>query len=462
MKFLRERSTSLLILGLLLVGTALRTFMYGDLRLSVGNAETGSYIASSVPPLFSWESFAGSRLFTTNLLYKLANNAARCQLTAISSPAEGREVQPALQPCFDRIALLQNLLSIFGWCFLAWTTSRLIRHPAAKVGSVILVLTFGFTPQIAEWDGILSPESLSVSLFVVSFALLELIAFQVAFAKRRLDSRLNIVLVAAWLIVFALWALVRDVHLYAIVTTIVLLAGLLVFGKLRQWKILSASIVFLMGVFVIGYYSARDSRRATRYPLDHAFETYILPYPTRVEFFARMGMPSPASPQYQAWLDDNATRTYAAFLMLHPRFVLTTLSDNLFDFRASFVQQYFRGLGTANRDTLLAIGEFLHPETNTVYLLDILLFAGLCISAFGRRGVRIGAWTWLMAWFILGTAVVLLASFFGDTEGFRRHLFPSVESLRLLLWCILFVYLDEIFTGSESPEVAIPPRAPTR
>jgi hypothetical protein len=459
MKFLRERCTTFLILGVLLLGAAARVLMYGDLRLSVGNAETGSYIASSMPPLFSWKSFAGSRLFTTNLIYKLANDPTQCPLTAISSPAEGREVQPTLQPCFDRIAFLQNLLSILAWCFLGWTTSRLVRHPAAKLGSVVLVLMFGFTPQIAEWDSILSPESLSMSLFAISFALLEEIAFQVVYAKHRLESRLNIVLATAWLIVFSLWALVRDVHLYFIVTTIILLAGLLVFGRLGQWKILSASIVFLLGIFVIGYFSARDSRRATRYPLDHAFETYVLPYPSRVEFFARLGMPDSASAQYQVWLDDNATRTYAAFLLSHPRFVLTTLMDNLYDFRASFVQQYFRGLGTTNRDTLLAIGEFLHPETNAVYLLDFLFFCGLCVAESGRGGLRIGAWTWLMAWFIAGTAVVLMASFFGDTEGFRRHLFPSVESLRLLLWCIVLVYLDEILRGSELPEGETSPQA---
>ena len=146
------------ILGIILIGGLIRGFAYGDLRLSIGNGETRSYVSSSIAPLFSWQSFAGKRLFTTNLIYKLANNLRLCKLTAISYPAGGLQVTPALQPCFGNIALLQNLLGIFGWCYLAWVTSRWLIHFPAKVGVVLLILFFGFTPQIAEWDTILSPS----------------------------------------------------------------------------------------------------------------------------------------------------------------------------------------------------------------------------------------------------------------------------------------------------------------
>ena len=74
--------------AIIVVLAGFRLTAYGDVRYSVGNGETMSYIESSRAPAFSWQSFAGKRLFTTNLIYKLANDPERCPLTAISNPAD--------------------------------------------------------------------------------------------------------------------------------------------------------------------------------------------------------------------------------------------------------------------------------------------------------------------------------------------------------------------------------------
>lgn len=438
---------NLLVVLIVAAAVLFRLTAYGDLRLSVGNAETQSYITSSLAPVLSWDAFAGKRLFTTNLVFKLANNHAQCPLTAVSDPAEGLEVSPTLQPCFDGIVLLQSLLSIAGWCYLAWTTSRWLRHWPAKVGVTLVLLAFAFTPQIAEWDNLLSPESLSVTLFVISFALLEENAFRVSNASGNPRSSPEILLLVGWPLVFTLWVFVRDVHLYSVLTSAALVSILLLDKKIGRRESLVPVIAVLVGVFVLGYYSARDSRRATRYPLVHAFETYVLPFPRRVEFFTKLGMPDSTSPAYSAWLDDNAARTYGAFLVLHPRFVAATLWDNIDYFAADFTQPYFDGQATWNRTTLLKIGELLHVKSTAVYLIDILLLTGLCLRAVRDSGASIRVWTWLVAWFFLGSALALLASFFGDTEGFLRHLFPSVESFRLLMWILVFIYLDGFPSG---------------
>jgi hypothetical protein len=451
MQWIRGHSMTVVTVGLLLVGSLVRWQAYGDLRLSVGNAETQSYIESSRAPLFSWDSFAGTRLLTTNLIYKLANDPARCPLTALSNPAEGDEVSPTFQTCLDSIAVLQGLLSIFGWCYLGWTAARWMRHPATRIGVLLLVMAFAFTPQIAEWDSILSPESLSMSLFAISLALLMEMAFRGVVRKEAAGARTGLALLVAWVAAFSLWVFVRDVHLYAILTTLAWLAALfLLGGRHAGRRVLPAVIVFLAGIFILGSISARESHRATRYPLIHAVETYVLPFPSRLDYFKRLGMPDPTSPGYLAWMDDNATGTYASFLMSHPGFVVTTLWENRQHFGVSFLQQYYSRVGSRNEDILLGVGEIMHPETDAVYLIVLLLFGALCITSLRTSDAGVHAWTLVAAWVAPATLVILMASFFGDAEAYRRHMFASVETFRLMLWLLILAVMDVMLAMTET------------
>jgi hypothetical protein len=417
--------------------------------------ETPSYIESSRAPLFSWDIFAGKRLFTTNLIFKMANNESECPLAEVSSPADGVENLRKIQPCFDNIVLLQNILAVLGWCCLAWSISRFLGNPLLKISSAILILAFAFTPQIAEWDSILSPESLTFSLLAISFAILQEITFRVSREPDQINSRETSLLVAVWFIAFALWVFIRDVNLYSIPITLALLAPLLLVKKFRHAKILTIVITALIGLFILGYFSAKDSVRATRYCADneipssctfnaltHAFDVYIVPYPTRVEFFTARGMPDRESPEFQEWFDANATRTYALFMLSHPGFVITTIWEQIAYFRSDFEQPYYKVPANNYRESLFIAGEFVHPESMAVYLIDALLFVFLCMKAFKYRDKYFYAWTWLAGWYLLCATVILLASFFGDTVGTRRHIFPSVEMFRLFLWIFLMPHLD--------------------
>jgi hypothetical protein len=432
----------MILLGIVVIAGLIRGIAYGDLRLSIGNGETKSYIASSLSPLLSWKAFAGQRLFTTNLIYKLADDPRECKLLAVSDPTGDSHVRPVLQPCFDRIALLQNVLSILAWCFLAWTTARWMTTFPAKVGVALAVLLFGFTPQIAEWDTLLSPESLSVTGYVFLLALLEEIVLGIRSGSDRLGSRRSKLMIGAWLLVFALWVFIRDVHLYAIPVTLLMLAGLLLFNEFRHQTIIWAAAGILVLILMVGYTSAQSSLRATHYPLAHAFEDYVLPFPNRVAFFSRFGMPEPTEPSYQSWLDRNATATYAAFLITHPGFIWTSVFANLYYFRAEYVQQYFEPRPGNSRALLLQLGESFHPETMAVYVIDVLCLLGLWLAARQGFAPMLGGWAWIGTWFFLACAAMLFVGFFGDAEAARRHIYPSIEAFRLLMWLLIFVYFD--------------------
>ncbi len=464
MAILKKQWLNILILCILALGAWMRVSFYGNFRLSIGNVETPTYIESSRAPLLSWDIFSGKRLFTTNLIFKLANNESECPLAPVSSPAEGVENYRKIQPCFDRIVLLQNILAVLGWCCLAWSTSRFLVNPLLKISSAILILAFAFTPQIAEWDSILSPESLTFSLLAISFAILQEITFRVSKEHDQINRRVTSLLAAVWLIAFALWVFIRDVNLYTIPITLALLAPLLLVKKFRQAKILTIVITVLIGLFILGYFSAKDSVRATRYCTDndnpssctdnaltHSFEAYIAPYPARMEFFTARGMPDPQSPKFHKWFDANATRTYALFMLSHPGFVVTTIWEQIPYFKSDFEQPYYKVLANNYRENLFIAGEFVHPESMAVYLIDVLLFVFLCIKAFKHRNTYFYAWTWLAGWYLLCATVILLASFFGDTVGTRRHIFPSVEMFRLFLWIFIMPHLDIPGANGQAP-----------
>jgi hypothetical protein len=442
MKYIKKHWVGIFIIAVLLLAAGLRVVIYGNFFLSVGNTDTASYIRSAASPLFSWKLFAGERLLTTNLLYKFASDPVKCPLLANSLPAQGDEAERQIQPCFKNITLLQNILAILAWSLLAWTVARWLKNPFLKVSSSILIVAFAFTPQIAEWDYILSPESLTFSLLTISFSIMMEIIFQSANREGFFSSRYMKLLSAAWVIIFIFWIFIRDIHIYVTLITAVLLLGLLTFKKFRKSKLLIILAVILLGIFILGSKSAKDSLRATHYPLEHAFDTYIFPYPSRVEYMKNFGMPERESADFQAWFDANATGKYGMFLITHPRFVLSTLWEDTPYLKSDFEQPYYKTASIPWRDGLIKIGQFLHPETLAVYLIDLLLLLSLAFNSIRVRNSSTFTWTWLAVWFFLSATITLIPTFFGDTVGTRRHIFPSVEMFRLFLWIFLLAHLD--------------------
>ncbi len=165
---------------ILAIGIWFRISQYGDLRLSVGMPDTHTFVESANNSLLSFNDFSSRRLFTTNLLYRLSLGK-ECPPPIVSIPFEGNEIDRSITECFSNIALIQNLLSLIGWSVLALTTARWIKSPIYKILSITTILSFGFSPQIAEWDSILSSEALSISLLVITLALLLEIAFRIAY-----------------------------------------------------------------------------------------------------------------------------------------------------------------------------------------------------------------------------------------------------------------------------------------
>jgi len=440
MKAVKKYGISVTIFIIIVAAIMLRLYLYGDPQLSIGMGDTPSYIQSSRAPVLSWTSLTGRRLFTMNLVYHIfVKDPNNCPVPVMIDPSKQRQASLELQSCFDKIALLQNLLSMLGWSFLAWEMSSRIKTSLYKILITIIILSFAMSPQIAEWDSILSSESLTLSLFVICLALLIEIAFQL-FECQNGNKRKIYILLAGWLIVFSLWIFVQDADLYFVPITLILLTPLIIRDRLKNKALLIASL-FMIGILVLGLISSANSTR-WQPSIEHSYGKFIFPYLSRVNSIKALGAPDPNSPNFIQWFDKKAPSAYLLFLASHPGFVTSNAFEHMYMFTSDYLQPYFTDENAEFSSSLMIWGQIFHPVSSDVFLIDTLLLAFLCYTALNNKERTTSIWAWIGAWLYVSSAAALFIRYFGDTESVLRHVFPAVEFFRLLLWILLIVQAD--------------------
>ncbi len=400
--------------------------------------------------MLSWDAFSGRRLFTTNLVYKLISSNPNCGQITVSTPAVGIEARREIVPCFETIAVLQAFLSVAAWLWLAFVVSRHLKTPFAKLLAPSVLVLFAITPQIAEWNSILSSESLSLSLFALSLGLLIEIAFSIADEGARVDGYIK-ALYAFWLIFFALWVFVRDTNLIAIPVTLLLLAPIYFSKMFSTRPLILALTIILIVLFAIGSLAARQS---PRWPtsVQETLESWIFPFPARTQFLSEhFGMPAPDSPAYKSWFDKTGPTAYSMFLLSHPGFIVSTVLDNSLVLYISYVQPYYKLAKTNTPSLLSQLGNAIHPGSAVFYLVDTIVWISfLVVLLSGRAGHRRG-WIWALTWLYLTAGITLLLSFMADSGGVMRHILPYLEMFRLCFWLSLIVLTDAYAEGTDRP-----------
>jgi len=440
MKVLKKYGLNLLIWVILTGIIIVRLTSYGDFKLSIANADTTSYIEGAAAPIVSKDILTRGRLLTTNLLYYLAD-VQKCKIQALSFPALGAETYRAIQPCFDRIVFFQNILSIIAWGILALVVSKRLSGGYEKLLAVSLITAFGFTPAIADWDSILGSESLTFSLFAISVALVIEVCFNIVAAEN--NRKYSISITGLAIAALVLLAFTRDANIYMLAVLLVMsIITTIIFPSIRKNKILLISIAVLFTITVVGLQGAMLSRRWEA-PMTNVFHDLILPYPARVEFMQSLGMPDPASAEYSKWFIRSAPRAYARYLLFHPRYTLASFTGELGGIFSENAQPYFFSEQTSARKALVATNDILHPTTHLVFVLDILLMAGLIFSAFRRKNNNFTNWVWLGIWLFFSASLTLVVSFFADSIGVTRHTMFAVEMFRLLMWIFLIILFDQ-------------------
>lgn len=430
---LRENISLGIVLGIVLVASIIRIQAYGDVKLSIAGNDTQSYVDASQFPLFSSEMFTGRRLLTTNLLYKIFEPQEGYEILVNGSIQTTRRV---IQPSFVGIAILQLTLSLIGWGMLAIVVAKYIQNFLLKIISTVIILIFAFTPQMADWDSILLSESITFSLFALSFAILIHIVFSV-FKNPNANTKGWI---ALWLFVFFVWTFLRDTNLFISIVTILLILTLYFLPSYRKNKVLYFPLVFLILTFILGFTTASQSTRS-QVQLVNIYQDDLLSSPLRTEILQEMGMPTPYTPEYQIWFEENATSTLVKFMIQYPGYPLEKIIK---DFPLSFTeieQTYFKAPELEARTTLKIIGDALHPQNTTPFVVSLLLLIGLIQLSIKKNG-NSPAWAWIALWLFISSSIMLIPTILGDTWALNRHALLSTTIYRLSMWLFAIIIID--------------------
>ncbi|MBI2332439.1 MAG: hypothetical protein HYU84_09835, partial [Chloroflexi bacterium] len=343
----------------------------------------------------------------------------------------------AFQPGFDKIVILQLALSILGWGLLAWVVAESLRNPWLKVLSASLILGFAYTPQMAAWDSILMSESLTFSLFALQLALLIKIASTLSN-----EPNAN---VTGWAIVWGIatffWTFLRDTNLFTALMTIGMVAILFVSQRYRKNKTLTGITIFLSLMFAIGLYTSSISVRST-VQLVNLYKDDIFPNPVMVSFFREYGMPDFGTLEFEEWVQEHGSSAMARFMFSHPGYPVLKIVR---DFGPSFneiKQTYFTARNlNPSREVLFGIGNALHPENTTPFLMSVVLLLGTLLLAV-KNVDDSRLWAWLGLWLFFSSSLTLIPTILGDTWALNRHALYSTTIFRFIMWVFPIIILD--------------------
>lgn len=432
--YLRENYPLVLVLTIVVLATILRIQAYGDIKLSIAGNDTQSYIDASKVPVFSSEMLTGRRLLTTNLLYKIFEPQEEYEILVNGSLGTTRRV---VQPSFTGIVIFQLAFSIIGWGFLAFVVAENLRDTLTKSLASAVILLFAFTPQMADWDSILMSESLTFSMFALESAILIKMAFLL---YKNQNAKITLWFIA-WAIIHFFWTFLRDTNLFTSIVTIFMLVVVLISTQYRKNKYILSSLLFLSFVFIFGFITSSNSTRS-QVQLINIYHDDFFSSPLRTEILREMGMPQPYTEEYNSWFQDHATKTLIRFMLTHPGYPTVKIIK---DFPISFneiKQTYFKApeLNPA-REVFMSIGDALHPENTTPFLISLLLLIALLQFSFKNIGdSRI--WLWIGLWLFLTSSMTLIPTILGDTWAINRHALFSTMLYRMFMWVFTIVLID--------------------
>jgi hypothetical protein len=469
-------------LVLVLFFVQIRLFEYGRVTDSVGVDDTLSYLSASKIRFPSLDFFTSSRSATLPLLYKIFRPPGDYQLLHLSRPAiSGSQMRPEEMPSFERIIIFQIIVAISCWVGLALALFRHLVHPVAKILSVVLVLLFGLSPQMADWDQILLTESLSFSLFALLIALVIELAFSLRSEK---PAWVPYIWVGLLSIVMVIWVFLRDTNSYLVLLSIFSVALLVLFAFWRKVIDPMPLVVLLVaGIVLFGFHQAtfRASDR-WKLPLLNNLIYNVFPFPSRVEFFEVRGMP--VSPEllkidtyanesdiyereaFMAWVQQRGLSSYTEFLIHSPLWALLSVYHDIDILFSENTQPYFKvnpadnlfeeiPLKTAKRPWwLLIIGNSLHAVSSVVLWMTAILTLMMVAMAYRQRTTAAIIWAILACWVFLGGVILLATGYLGEVRSIIRHAMAGVVPLRLALWLLSAILIDLILTGGQNDQPA--------
>ncbi len=451
------------IIAILVFGVLFRLTTYGNICGSIISHDSNSFIRLSGQNVFSLEFFTSNRPAFITFTYKMVGVDPNTNITSVNSPAEDIFVPRQVYPDLNCVSGWQTIMSIISWSTLAIFLVIKVQSRWLRAVLAALVLGFAYVPQLADWDSVILSESLSFSMWALTFALSMEVITRIIQNRKQVSWSTWLVFIL-WSITLICWGFSRDTNAYMILLFGIISALLLVIPGIR--KLVSVYPLLLIVVVCLTSFGIQNSLlyRSDRWinPFFNNLNVHILPYPERESWFIERGMPTP-KPLYEvvnllsredkqeeiaeliAWTIENGSSLYTRYILTHPGWSLSTfwrLSQKTF----SENQQPFYEPGIELVSPFIySIGDMFHPMSRTVIIVQIAMLVGI-IGLVGfanlnehQRGMLI-----VICIFFIGELGMLFVSIHGDALGIVRHALVSVMPLRLNIWILAVFVLDNL------------------
>jgi hypothetical protein len=354
----------------------------------------------------------------------------------------------------------QWLVSVAAWLVLATVVATTLRGRRFPVVGFAVVLAFALTPMVAQWDGVLLTESLSISTTVLMLAALILVLTRPSW----------------WTVAFALatavcGALARDqtsvFELLLLVPVAVVMAWR---GGRRSLGLVLAGgavLVFLGGSLAV-------SHRGNEIGMAENVAIRVLLDPPTLRYFRAHGMPVipnmyselisnrfppshfyevPELASFRRWASSRGNDVYLRWLATHPDASLGEPLRNLDRIVAPATTPVdgldsFKPAGYSN--TLPnAVRSFLYPQTGWLVVAWMCIAGGLTLIA-ALQGHARRAWL-VPALVLVSTIPMGIFVWNADAAGRERHVLPVGLFGRLAMW-MLALYVVDAFLAARAAE----------
>ena len=354
----------------------------------------------------------------------------------------------------------QWLVSVAAWLVLATVVATTLRGRRFPVVGFSVILAFALTPLVAQWDGVLLTESLSISTTVLLLAALTLVL-----------TRPNWWTVAFVLAAAVCGALARDQNSVFALLLIVPVA-VVVFWRDHRRNVGfalagGAALVFIGSTLSVNH-------RGNEIGMAENVAVRVLPDPPTLRYFRAHGMPVipnmyselvsnrfPPSRFYQApelesfrrWVRLRGNNVYLRWLVTHPSASLGEPLRNL-DRVVSPPKSlpegldFFRPPGYSNALPKL-VRTIFYPQTGWLVVVWMCIVGVLTLVA-ALMGYARRAWL-VPALVLVSTIPMGIFVWNADAAGRERHTLPEGLFGRLAMW-MLVLYVVDAFLAARAAE----------
>ena len=352
------------------------------------------------------------------------------------------------------IVEFQIIFSLASWAFLAFVTAKSIRSRAVRPWAFGFVELFSLSSALNLWDKILLSESISFSLFAVVLALWLL------FLRKK-----NWIIIIALVLTTLLFVFSRATNGYSILFVGVLLAGVMIFKpEVRSRYTLTVIISYAM-IFAAGLIGSNMNKELVL-PYLNIMAQRILPSVEARDFYQQAGMPldanvmklsgqnwgsfngwafftDPALEQFRQWSLAHGIRTYAAYLISHPRILFIEPLEHLDRLLQGWDPQGTQPFVTENY--FPPAGSWLNlanqPEEPKALLFFAALILVFTITRWSHKKHFESAWLLPLVLLALVYPQMLL-NYHADSKDITRHALATGIQMRFGLWLLLLYALD--------------------